>query len=93
MRIFGCTQSTSTLVLTWCRPIQAPKDPRPKSARPFQLSTSSWAFWAAQIARPSCDHCNMEYLMQTFPERRFDVTNWIEAWLGLPCCLITRCLL
>lgn len=28
--------------------------------------------------------------MQTFPERRFDVTNWIEAWLGLPCCLITR---
>ena len=28
--------------------------------------------------------------MQTFPERSFDVTNWIEACIGLPLCLLTR---
>lgn len=32
----------------------------------------------------------MEYLMQSFPERNFDVTNWWQLWPGILCCLITR---
>ncbi|CAJ1439276.1 unnamed protein product [Effrenium voratum] len=32
----------------------------------------------------------MENLMRSFPERSFDVTNWIEVMSGMLCCLITR---
>ena len=32
----------------------------------------------------------MEYLMQTFPERSYEVTNFVEKFGAICCCIITR---